>query len=375
MSHHHQSSLDFFSTNREQYINSSPEDQKRIMDSLFKIIKRELIVSGSSPLLNILISVFKLYFEQHYRSKIYEPKYFTYRFSNELKISINYSHKMIIGFFEYFLNRKVSDVFEKSKGDDTLNEFNSILRMIDNEVYKLREKIFSDSELLSSKQYRSEEEFNDLGSHQNNEFSAALIVEAENQSKAIIEKTQFQANSIIEETNKLIALRIEEANKRVIGISHSNISKRYSDDQKNINDGIEQIRLNLLDVNEKMRKLESNFYESSQHKAFTQLIELYNIIADNKDSMTNLYQDRPNSDLSNIIQNLSIYMDMISEYLIDYGVRTLLSESGQKFDSKQHDSNTKKLMFDPRGLVVSESIRCGFSWKNEIIQKEKVILK
>ncbi len=75
-----------------------------------------------------------------------------------------------------------------------------------------------------------------------------------------------------------------------------------------------------------------------------------------------------------MIDNLTAFMDMISEYLDEYGVRTICSESGTPFDGKYHEAEGGG-MFDPRRSVVGCSLRRGFCWGEQVLQKERIRLE
>ena len=75
-----------------------------------------------------------------------------------------------------------------------------------------------------------------------------------------------------------------------------------------------------------------------------------------------------------MIDNLTAFMDMISEYLDEYGVRTICSESGTPFDGKYHEAGDGG-MFDPKRAVVGCSLRRGFCWGAQVLQNERVRLE
>ena len=63
---------------------------------------------------------------------------------------------------------------------------------------------------------------------------------------------------------------------------------------------------------------------------------------------------------------------MLAEYLADYGVQTIASSQGDAFSAKHHTLGKTDIQFDPRNARISRSLRNGFIWGEQVLQKERV---
>lgn len=135
------------------------------------------------------------------------------------------------------------------------------------------------------------------------------------------------------------------------------------------------IRNQLLQANQTMKQMEDYVVEMATRKAYTRLIELYNLIADTKDSTFRIAEETGNADVENAAYNLEVFLDMISEYLADYGIETIMDTEGAPLRVKYHTVLHADRDYNPNHSVIDRGIRNGFVWGDQVIQKQKVTLK
>ena len=121
-----------------------------------------------------------------------------------------------------------------------------------------------------------------------------------------------------------------------------------------------------------IKNLEDTVSESSIKKVSSQLLELFNLIADTKDSTIDLARKNNDQSLENTAYNMDVFLDMIIEYMAEYGIQSITSMPGDKFVPKYHTLKTGNQQFDPRNASIKLSKRTGFLWGEQVLQKEKV---
>lgn len=144
--------------------------------------------------------------------------------------------------------------------------------------------------------------------------------------------------------------------------------ERISQNEENkLTDVLSEARNILQQVNDQMHQVDEAVTQTNTKKAYTQLLELYNLIADIRDSEKRQKE-------SYMTGNLEVLLDMITEYLAEYGISSIASSPGECFQGKIHEGRSNRC-FDPRYAVVHKSLRTGFRWGEQVIQKERVIVE
>ena len=69
---------------------------------------------------------------------------------------------------------------------------------------------------------------------------------------------------------------------------------------------------------------------------------------------------------------MDVLLDMLVEYIADYRVHTILSFQGDHFSTKNHTLGKTGIQFDPRSARIVRSLRNGFVWGEQVLQKERV---
>lgn len=213
--------------------------------------------------------------------------------------------------------------------------------------------------------------------HSQAEFEARDIVESarrqgENEKQAVLDSAQQQANKIIYNASLIADRKITEARKRVLELSADKKYGEYSAEHQSTERHFAEVREALVKANESIKLLEDSVSESVTRKAYTQLIELYNLVADTKDSTYSLALQTNSQDLENAAYNMDVFLDMLVEYLADYGVQTIVSFQGDCFSAKNHTLAKTGIQFDPRNARIARSLRNGFVWGEQVLQKERV---
>lgn len=213
--------------------------------------------------------------------------------------------------------------------------------------------------------------------HTQAESEARDIVESarrqgESEKQAALDSAQKQADMIIHNASLIADKKIAEAKRRVLELSADKRFNKFYAEQQSAEQYFAEVRDALVKANESIKLLEDSVSESVTRKAYTQLIELYNLIADTKDSTYSLALQTNSQDLENAAYNMDVFLDMLVEYLADYGVQTIVSFQGDHFSAKNHTLGKTGIQFDPRSARIMRSLRNGFVWGEQVLQKERV---
>lgn len=209
------------------------------------------------------------------------------------------------------------------------------------------------------------------------ESEAREIVESahrqgESEKQSILDAAQEQADKTIHNASIIADKKIAEAKKRILDLSANKRLSEYATEHGNTEQCFSAVRDALVKANESIKLLEDSVSESITRKAYTQLIELYNLVTDTKDSTFSLALQTNSQDLKNAAYNMDVFLDMLVEYLADYGVQTIASFQGDTFSAKHHTLGKTGVQFDPRNARISRSLRNGFIWGEQVLQKERV---
>ena len=199
-----------------------------------------------------------------------------------------------------------------------------------------------------------------------------IIDAAENQGQAIIDAARKEADRIIQHAIIEAENKISNANKRLAQSVGKEWVDIYAEGQKQLQQSFLELKESLRLANEKIRIMENSISEDTISKITAQFLELFNLIADSKESAFALAYQKNDPDLENAAYNLDAFGDMIVEYLADYGIQPLASALGDPFSAKHHEIINGKQQFDPRNVVVKASKRRGFIWGEVVLQKERV---
>ena len=375
--------------------------KKSDIEQLLDIMRYELIVSTCSPLLDVAYSSCRLFFSNH-RMSIYKFKPTSFFFSDSYK-------RMEIPFFDAWwiiilLSKYLSGVSITENIDRLMPYFfgNNIpknpnvddllrtLQSIDAEIQLYRKKMYSfyvsklgdkivelyscgtDSvidrryaELISSSVTAATEK-------ERVTILSDARKQAEEERKHIVGTAHEEAKEIIQRAVLEAENKISNARKKCAELLEDSRKQSTFAEQQLLQHGFSEVRTALLQANEMIKKLEDTVSESSTKKITTQLLELFNIIADSKESAFDMAHKNSNQDLENAAYNMDVFLDMIIEYMVEYGIKPITSAPGDKFSSKYHTIGAKNRQFDPRSAFVKVSRRTGFIWGEQVLQKEQV---
>lgn len=197
---------------------------------------------------------------------------------------------------------------------------------------------------------------------------------AEKSGKAIVDVAQRSANDIIGRARNEVEKKLSEAKSRLAQMTKDGRLQIYSNEENAVQGGFSAVREALLNTNGMIKRLENSISEATTQKVSSQLLELFNLIADTKDSAFDLARQNNNNDLETAAYNMDMFLDMIIEYMADYGIQTIASNPGERFSGKIHEVVKDDDQFDPRNSTIKVSKRSGFKWGEQVLQKEQVEL-
>lgn len=104
------------------------------------------------------------------------------------------------------------------------------------------------------------------------------------------------------------------------------------------------------------------------------LVELYNLLYDGYVAHRNYAYDSNNKNYQNAVENYLAYMDSIADIMSSFGVEEIYSNPGEEYNPHIHEhhvvqNNAKK------SAIIKEHLKSGFIYKDNIIQKELVVLE
>ena len=141
---------------------------------------------------------------------------------------------------------------------------------------------------------------------------------------------------------------------------------------ESVQENFAAVKQALLKTNEMITRLERAMSEDVVRKISSQLLSLFNLIADSKESVSKLAREVKCPCLNNVVDSLGAYLDMIAEHLGDYEIHPIVSQPGDRFCGKYHEAIQNEPQFDPRSAMVKSSKRMGFRWGEVVLQKERV---
>lgn len=163
------------------------------------------------------------------------------------------------------------------------------------------------------------------------------------------------------------------ANHAPLENGEDSLTPEKSMDERQMFQGLfSEVRVALQEANDRMRRIEESVSTAMARKVSLQFLELFNLIADTKESTLALARQNMDVDLEKAAHNMGVFLDMIAEDLLSHGVRSVVSQPGGSFLVKYHEQVNGDPQFDPRNAVVKASIRMGFLWGDRVLQKERV---
>lgn len=165
-----------------------------------------------------------------------------------------------------------------------------------------------------------------------------------------------------------------EARQRAARVTADVLDSRYAREQEEAMHSLDTLRQAVVAVNTQMRAVETMLTEANTRKASRQLLDLYDVIADLRDTNAERMKDDPTGACGDTVCNMEAFLFMITDALSEYGITNINTLPGAPFNGKFHEVYQCRA-FDPRRAVVARSLRDGFAWGDQVIRKEKIILK
>lgn len=410
------SSLDIYNKTPREFSISRTKPTAKHVEGLLETMKAELVISSYSPLLDAFFNECIQYCSNQ--------RIATIKFdANNYRITEMRKRKVLSTFDAWYFPILLSDYMKDSLSANTIEKIlpyfwgdyvpkdpdpRSLLKAfkaIDTLVVELRRKMYTGmpensmdnkgvipedfviTELVKQEVAGKVKTLMKDAEEEKNSIIAQARVQAESEAREIIESArrkgesekqsvldaaQKQADKIIHNASVIAEKKIAEAKKSSLDLSANKRLSEYAKEHGSTEQCFSAVREALVKANESIKLLEDSFSESITRKAYTQLIELYNLIADTKGSTFSLALQTNSQDLENAAYNMDVFQDMLVEYLADYGVQTIASFEGDAFSAKHHTLGKTGVQFDPRNARISRSLRNGFIWGEQVLQKEWV---
>lgn len=409
-------SLTLFNNRRYRGSNISTNELLELLEAM----KRELMIIGSSPLLSAASLCCSNYFAVPI-TNIYIPK--TYALSYSWCTMSSYDAWMLIcKLAEYLQGKDMEKDIELKRWPQYFSqnmvptctgvkeEFRRCLEDIDNTVFRARYKAFSQytdeppkgMEMADSNVSKDAKSEIDALLSEAREKARAIIADASSEADTIMADATSEAKRLKDEAEKTFAaaqamlaqvdaarasaedarVKAETAQAQVPGpgavrskTSEPKCPPEIPPRQERIEESLAELRRALMDTNAQMRKLEDSILESGRDETIRQLLELYNLIADSRDSTLELARKGGGLDSRNMARNLKEFLEMIAGFLTSYGVTVHTGASGSPLNVKTQEVRNSPAQYDPRRAVISTSLRSGFVLGDVVLQKEWIQLK
>ncbi len=274
-----------------------------------------------------------------------------------------------------------------------ITQLSNAAMLIDGALPRLRENIYR--EMQKKKDWPDPDQMREivitqLVRDEIGERISTEIGEAQRQKEEILEEGRKQADKLKEAILEEAGREAEEVKKRAYKEAEERLCmarnrmtsdgaeerrKNFETAQSRMNDGFSEVRKSMLGISNLLKQMEKAAEDQLVRKAFDQYLELYNLIADYRDSVTAKAREKKDTDLENAAWNLDVFLDIICEYLADYGIQSTASLPGEKFSPGIHEAVDAGEGFDPRKETVRTSLRNGFVWGEQVLQKEKVRIR
>lgn len=403
MERENKSSLWLYEQSRQNAVQGNSRPTVEAMKQLLGQMERELLIDGCSPLFSAVAAIYPSRSVINILSKRSVPKSFTLDSVQEkipaydsYILSSCLAELMRGGDIAQQLDEALPFLFSNSPtkpADLSAKHINENIQAIDRLIPQRRIELLvskaqtvpvntpsSQSAVLTETDDQKIEVENGA-CESSPDMVADTLVESCPQNLALID-AQALAEQIIADAEALVAHKIAMANQRVIELTHTQRLQHSQEVQDTYSKGIYALQQTLQEINTQMklvgeqtRKLDTFATEESIRKAHINLIELYNLIADTRDSQMERAHDTQNEDLKNSVFNLEVFLDMIAEYLADYGIVTLSTAPNAAFNPTFHVVPQTMKNYNPQSLIVRRSVRKGFVWGEQVLQKERVETK
>lgn len=380
-------SSDMYSNLYKKYMAKTYKTDTKDIENLLENMKTELLVYGYSSLLD---EACKNCYYSGWRQNILFRSYTPYNYvlhtsGKMLKLPMYDAYWLIIFLGEFLANNTIpegvqecTDYFFKNcmLKIDNVNGIDTVLQTIDQEILRHRQEMYQLFQTRGKKERDTDVVSRAEAGQEKQEVKkqeAELVYEEQEiQKDIIIVNAHQQAKKILDEASAEAERKMIEAQKNVSALVRESHLNYFLQEQQEIMNQFAEVRVILIQANERMKCLEDSVSVKMTKKVYIQFLELYNLIADTKDSTLLLVQQTDDRNLEKCAQSMDVFLDMITEYLADYGICTLASSSGQPFSAKYQEAANKGMQFNPKTAIIKRSLRNGFAWDEQVLQKEKV---
>ncbi len=121
-----------------------------------------------------------------------------------------------------------------------------------------------------------------------------------------------------------------------------------------------------------------NFTKTTDEKFVLRLVDLlldlYNLLYDGYVFHKERAYTSNNRDYQNAVENYVAYMDTIADIMASFGVEEIYSNPGDEFNPHLHEVCNNP-NFGRKTAVIKEHLKSGFEYKENVIQKELIVLE
>lgn len=164
--------------------------------------------------------------------------------------------------------------------------------------------------------------------------------DASNTANQIIAQAYKERDKILENAKRDAANILENAREECSAFDRSIKWKLLEQQHHDVCDGILEIRHALHQANEMLNTAESAINREYTMRLFSNLYELFELIADVRD---NYQGSNENNQSEQLVYNLTEFLDFICDILSGYGINVIVTNNGEPFNGTIHTTLVKEL--------------------------------
>ncbi len=195
-----------------------------------------------------------------------------------------------------------------------------------------------------------------------------LLEQSRRDAQQIIDTAKKDAEKQLADSRGKADALLEKARAKANDMTQNALEEKRMAQNAGLKEKFDLVLSRFSETQEAMRSLEAQLDQVQLLDIFDTFYSLYDIIGLNIKSLASLPEE-----YSYIVENMSVFQEIIQEGLAKFGIRTIITESGSPFVGKFHEVEGK-MMFDPARAKIKHSLRPGFvnSATDNVLKKEQV---
>ncbi len=336
--------------------------------SVARLILRELVLDGYSPLIDGSVTVWDLFCRRYSLEDMdFFPRAYTIEYESEnhmLSPMEAYGWVELAALIAYgkdpeFYIRDMKQYFGRNMEPTRArrNGMDQNLERLD--VWVRSERLKKAGAGQAASAARMQEEYG-----QQRRKTEEMLRSAEQEAQQIVQHARLQAETIIERGGFEAAKTTAHARK--IGRERLDTEQRAASlrEQKNISEALLETGKTLAGVHEALRGIEKQVTDSFIQRISMQLMELYDLAMDSFESLSG-QEEMP------VGESLLDLAEVVAQDLTEYGIEPIITDPGSPYNGALHEAVGKE-QFDPRNVIVQRSLRFGFRRETVVLRREKV---